>query len=384
MKIALLTTDNREHLKDYGAPQPCFGAAPEALIEGFAQLPDVEVHVISCVRQEMKSPEKLANNIWYHPLLVPKLGWLTTGYQGCIRAVRRKLREIAPDIVHGQGTERECAISAVFSGYPNVVTIHGNMAGLAKLFQAPRFSYLWLVAQLEDFTLPRTDGVFCNSAYTQSLVRPRAKRVWRVANAIRSPFFGPALSQRKDDAPASIVNVGVISPRKRQLEILDLAKQLYDEGRNVRFFFVGSISKDDAYASAFLSRMEAAETAGYASFLGTKPTEELIALLDQSDALLHFPSEEAFGLVVVEALARNIKFFGSEAGGIVDIAQGVELAELYPIEGWAPLKKGIADWLNRGHPKPAHVSDLIAAHYHPRVIATRHLEIYREVLNSSS
>jgi hypothetical protein len=47
-----------------------------------------------------------------------------------------KLKDIQPDIVHGQGTERDCAIRAVFSGYPNVIPIHGNMAELARLFRA--------------------------------------------------------------------------------------------------------------------------------------------------------------------------------------------------------------------------------------------------------
>jgi hypothetical protein len=51
---------------------------------------------------------------------------------GCIRATRRRLRTLQPDLVHGQGTERDCALSAIFSGFPNVVTIHGNMAELAR------------------------------------------------------------------------------------------------------------------------------------------------------------------------------------------------------------------------------------------------------------
>src|SRR5271165_2812139 len=108
MKIALLTTDNREDARNYALPSPYFGAAPEALMQGFAALPELEVHVVSCAQKPMKSPEKLADNIWFHSLYVPKLGWLRTSYQGCIRAVRRKLKTIKPDLVHGQGTERDC------------------------------------------------------------------------------------------------------------------------------------------------------------------------------------------------------------------------------------------------------------------------------------
>src|SRR5450432_3383194 len=103
MKIAILTSDNREHFHDYGNPTPAFGTAPEALLHGFATLPEIEIHVISCVRQPVNAPEKIAANIWYHALHVPKIGWLRTAYQGCIRAMRKKLRAIRPDIVHGQG-----------------------------------------------------------------------------------------------------------------------------------------------------------------------------------------------------------------------------------------------------------------------------------------
>ena len=196
MKLALLATDVRAHTKDYQNTMPGFGTAPEALIQGLAVLPELEVHIVSCTQQPMRSPEKLADNIWFHSLHVPKIGWLRTGYQGCVRAVRKKLREIKPDIVHGQGTERDCALNAVLSGFPNVVTIHGNMAELARMFRARLGSYNWLAARLENFALRRTAGVFCNSAYTENLVRPRARKTWRVPNALRAEFFTDALRKR--------------------------------------------------------------------------------------------------------------------------------------------------------------------------------------------
>jgi hypothetical protein len=109
----------------------------------------------------MRSPEKLAPNIFFHSLYVPKIGWMRTLYQGCVRAVRKKLREIRPDIVHGQGTEMDCAVEAVFSGFPNVLTIHGNMRLIARVNRVRPFSFLWLAARLERLTIPRSSGVVC-------------------------------------------------------------------------------------------------------------------------------------------------------------------------------------------------------------------------------
>ena len=92
MKIAILTTDNRQHDRKFEIPTPYFGAAPEALLQGFAEISGVEIHVVSCTQQPVRAPEKIAPNIFFHSLHVPKIGWMRTLYQGCIRATRRKLR----------------------------------------------------------------------------------------------------------------------------------------------------------------------------------------------------------------------------------------------------------------------------------------------------
>jgi glycosyltransferase involved in cell wall biosynthesis len=383
LTVAILTTDKREPDKDYANPVPGFGTAPEALLQGMALLPDVEVHIVCCLQQPVRSPEKIAPNIWYHGLHVPKLGWLRTFYQGCIRAVRRKLKEIQPDIVHGQGTERDCSVTAVLSGFRNVVTIHGNMTSMAKIASARFGTYHWWAAWLEDFALQRTAGVFCNSEYTERLVRPRTRRTWRVPNAVRPQFLIPSAETHRP-AQCTLVNVGVIAPHKRQLELLDVAQQLHQQGQTFEFQFVGRDDPGTTYTTAFLEKIKPMEAAGYARYIGLKSTSELIDCLDRSAALVHFPSEEAFGLVVAEALARNLKLFGARLGGIPDIADGTPNAELFGPEDWSGLTAAIARWIRNGFPRSPGAAETMRARYHPDVIAHRHLEIYREVLSSAS
>ncbi len=383
MKIAFLTTDNRNMYKDYGTPAPHFGAAPEALLQGLAQMPELEVHVVSCLRQTVSSPPKLASNIFYHSLLVPKIGWIRTGYQGCIRAVRRKLKEIRPDLVHGQGTEQDCGISAVFSGFPNLITIHGNMAELARQFRERVGSHPWLSARLEDFTLRRTDGVFCNSAYTEQLVRPRARHTWRVANALRERFLTPAPA-RASAVRCRLVNVGVIAPRKRTIELLDVVRELHQQGLDFEFQFVGNSSPNNAYGAAFLEKIRPMEREGYARWVGPKTSSELVELFDASDGMVHFSPAESFGLVVAEALARNLKLFAAGIGGVPDIATGVPGAELFAVDDWRGLTKAIARWIRSGFPRAPGAREIMRARYHPEVIARQHFEIYRDVVSRSS
>jgi len=381
--IAQLTTDKREHFRAYSELEPSFGTAPEALLRGFEKLPEAEVHVLSCVQHPVSSPHKLAGNIHYHALHVPKLGWLRTGYQGCVRAVRRKLRELRPDIVHGQGTERECALAAVLSGFPSVVTIHGNMAELARLFRARWFSYTGLAGRLENFTLPKAAGVFCNSAYTEGLVKPRARRTWRVPNPIRSEFFDLPASRHPESVPV-LVNVGVVCERKRQLDILRMAGRLHARGVKFRLEFIGSADASNAYAARFLEDVKSAGAAGFARYLGTMQTAELIGCFDRAGALIHFPTEEAFGLVVAEAQARGLKLFGASLGGITEIASGCPDAALFDAENWSGLSDAIDAWLRNGASRSPAAASLMRERYHPEVIARRHLEIYREVLSTRS
>ncbi len=379
MRIALLTTDGREVWKDYGTPAPHFGTAVEALLQGFARMPEVEVHVVTCARARVNATPKLAANIFFHSLCVPKFGWLRTGYQGCIRAVRNQLKEIRPDVVHGQGTERDCAICAVFSGFPNVVTIHGNMAELARQFGERVGSYAWLAAKLETFTLKRTDGVLCNSAYTEQLVQPRARRTWRVANALREMFFAAA------PAPGGagrciLLNVGVISARKRQLELLEVARELRQQGFDFEFRFVGNARPDGGYVSAFLEKLKPLEREGVARCVGLKLRNDLIQLFDESAGMVHFSPAESFGLAVAEGLARNLKLFGARVGGVPDITAGVPGAELFDMDDWRGLTASIADWIRSGYPRAHGAADVMRARYLPENIARRHVEIYQELL----
>jgi len=134
----------------------------------------------------------------------------------------------------------------------------------------------------------------------------------------------------------------------------------------------------EAYGAEFLQLVNA--NRDWIKYLGTKNTTELIAAFDQVAALVHVPTEESFGLVAAEALARNLKFFGSATGGVVDIATGVDGAELFPPQDWTGLENAIARWLAANCPRPTSAADTMRERYHPRVVAQRHLEIYREVL----
>ena len=112
-RVALITTDKRESFRDYGQAMPSFGTAVEAILPALSRLKDFEFHIISCYQKPVQSPPKLYDNILFHGLHVPRRGWLRSLYSGCRRAIKRKLLEIEPDVVHGNGTRMRAGRSHV-------------------------------------------------------------------------------------------------------------------------------------------------------------------------------------------------------------------------------------------------------------------------------
>jgi glycosyltransferase involved in cell wall biosynthesis len=377
LSVAILTAEKREHDRDYANPTPAFGTAPEALLQGFAQLPEAEVHVVSCVRQPVRSPEKIADNVWYHSLVVPKLGWLRTGYLGCIRAARKKLRAIRPDIVHGQGTEHNNALCAVFSGFPNVLTIHGNMRLVARVNHARPFSYYGLTAWLEGFTIPRSAGVVCISNYTREAVAGLARKTWLLPNAVDRRFFD-VQPQPPADLPV-IVCVGFISLRKNQnafIRALDpLAAKL-----KFRLVFLGQTMRVDPYATEFFDLLR---TRPWCEHHGFVDREKLQGWLRES-TLLALPSlEDNCPMTVLEAAAAGVPVVAANVGGVPDLVEDGKTGLLCDPLDAASMRGAVEKILAQpelGRELAAEARRQARERFHPTVIARRHLEIYREVL----
>jgi glycosyltransferase involved in cell wall biosynthesis len=385
IKVALLTTDSREHFKDYANPDPYFGTAPEALLEGFKTMPkEVEVHVVSCLQKTpISSPEMLADNIYYHALHVPNIGWMKTGYLGCSRAVRHKLQEIRPDVVHGQGTERDCAITAALSGYPAIVTIHGVMRAIHDLTNTKRLNYYWFARRLEAFALRRVQGVIAISPYVDALVAPLTRRTWFIPNALQEFFFTPGPTRQRESGPVRLVSVGVISPRKRQVELLE---HLADLRRQVEFeiTFIGRTNPGDPYATRFATLLSACQAA-YGGFAHAPFLQDLdfLSLYDSADAMIHFSKEESFGLTFAEALARNLPLFASEVGAIRQIAEGVHICRIFDIDDFSGLVTSLRTWIktrSNTELRDRTPNAVMASRYHPKIIAKQHLEVYRGLI----
>ena len=378
MKIAFLTTDNRQADRRYSLTQPYFGTAPTALLHGLGSISQAEIHVISCTQHPMSSPPRLSENIWFHSLHVPSWGWLKSGYAGCVRAVHGKLRQIRPDLVHSQGTERDCAISGVFFSGPKLLTIHGNCRAIAKLRGSRPFSYWWLQGRLEQFCLPRFDGVICISRYTEDWVLGLAKRTWHLPNAVDAEFFRIVRTAPHD--AASLLVVANVDHRKNQVGLIRALDPLSQQHRfQLRFF--GKCG-DDAYGREFQSLVQARP---WCFWGGMADREKIRGEFARASVLILPTWEDNCPMVVLEAQAAGVPVIASRVGGIPDLIEGGITGILTDPSRPETMPKALERiWQNPAWAEKLAEAGRRQAHarFHPKIIAEKHLDIYREVIAS--
>ncbi|MDE0836997.1 MAG: glycosyltransferase family 4 protein [Akkermansiaceae bacterium] len=380
IRLAFIVVDDRFGVAEEA---PRFGPAATAVLNGFAAMEDqLDVHVICCTLGELPSPTKLAPNIWFHSRALKKNDFLRSLHWGCIKAAKEMLAEIQPDIVHAQGTERWCAVAGLqFSG-PKVLTIHGNLGDLNKGFTMRPRLYWGIQTLMHHFAVPRYDGVACVSNHVVDGIRNIAKKTWLIPNAIRPIFFKtPRTAARRSDRIV-FLNIGVFAPWKRQDKILELAKQVWTKDKRAVFRFIGFLGPNE-FGRKCMPLIEEGERLGFVELTGLKSPSEIIEELDAAHAMVHCPTEETFGLVVAEALSRDLKFFGSAIGGVKDITAGVPGCVLKSRDDWAGLESAILTWLSENAPMPSGSGEIIATRYAPEVAAHNHLAMYHELLEAA-
>jgi glycosyltransferase involved in cell wall biosynthesis len=381
LKIAVLVVDDRF---DRAGNQPFFGTAPTALFQGFAALGkgEVEVHVISCVKKQLPAPQQLAENIFYHQAVLPHWSYLRAGHAGPLFAVRRILRALQPDIVHAQGTERWCAVSGAFCGYPRVLTIHGNLRMINKVSPMEPRIYWKAQEMLETIAVPRFDGVVCITDYTQRNVADLARRTWVVPNAVDLNFFSlysKIGSKTNAASPHRILFVGHVQERKNQNAFIDAVAPLAQR-HPFKIEFYGQCGAN-SFEREFRARVEKYE---WCSYEGMKGRDELKEAF-RGASLLVLPSlEDNCPMSVLEAMAAGIPIVASRVGGVPELIEDGVTGWLCDPRDSQSMRSSVEQMLS----DPDKASSMAeAAHaaamrrYHPRVIAAEHVKIYRDVIS---
>jgi len=137
-----------------------------------------------------------------------------------------------------------------------------------------------------------------------------------------------------------IGTIGRLESGKGHLEFLAMAEQLASEFDQVRFVMIGEATRGEEFrAEPILEKARTLNLADRLQLLGFRDdVPELLSAMD----IFAFPSHaEAFGLVLIEAMAASLPVVSSRCDGVLDIVQEGKNGLLVPPHDSAALTQAV-------------------------------------------
>lgn len=245
----------------------------------------------------------------------PEGGEVTTGNIGrTLRDARNVFRTAkGQDIVH----IHSALAPAVTVGRAGLLALAGRLRGASVVMHAHGGNIeTWLTtrrtkALMRLAMLPTSHVVAVWSAGERTLSRALGPgKVSLIDNGVDTERFVPAA--RADHHPPRILYVGLLTPRKGVLDLIEASRLLRDEGVEHELLLVGGIPDEGPEAAEPV--LEAAE--GVARLLGTRPPEEMPAAYADAEVFCLPSWWEAMPLSVLEAMSAGLPVVASDVGDV--------------------------------------------------------------------
>lgn len=382
--VAMLVVDANDvrgsSMKRATSPSPVVHPAIEALWEGLRDRTDCRVNVLfgrevpaACIRPAMGA-------VTFRAIPYQRIGGLLpgAGFLGRTRSLLRALADTHPDLVHGQGSERESALATVSSPFPGVLTLHGLMGEVANMPGNRLLLHYRIAGWIEKFAVKRAQGNVAISPYALRIILGMNQRCRFIPNAVRSIFYNSPRKQSKDGKPR-VLFVGNLTPVKRPDWFLQGVRTLWEQGLD---FDARMLVMGDPHHPYFQETMrQAAFSVGDRKIEVKMNVEKVWEEMADADILFAPSTWESMGIAVCEAMAAglcvvasrieaNIPLLGQGCGAMfqTDSQEQALLA----------LRSAIVD--------PASRQILVSAatkrvlEYHPTRVAEQTVRYYRDIL----
>jgi len=223
--------------------------------------------------------------------------------------------------------------------------------------------------------------VVCITNYTREAVASLAPKTWLVPNAVDGSFFD-VRREIKPGEPPLLLCVGHICLRKNQNAFIRALDPLAAREK-FRMVFLGAVAPGDAYGKEFLELIRTRPWCEHHGFVGRAELKTWL----HGATLLALPSlEDNCPMTVLEAAAAGVPAVAANVGGVPELitdgrtgllCDPLDAASMAGVVEKILKQSGLAEDLATAANQSAH------ERFHPLVIARRHLEIYREVLQGN-
>ena len=385
MRIALLGDFDTFLFRGVERPlsHSCYRLSPGLnLARGFAELGFRDFHYLVVTPEVNQVTVDEGPFGTLHRIPQPRASGSATFFVWRRHLILKELARIQPDIVHGQGTEAEYALTAVTSPFPHVITFHGIMDRVQRVTPPPLFSLNRVPRWTEKYVVRRVQNVISISQDVEDFLHEckSPARSFRIPNAM-APCFFEVTAEPRATGQHTILYVGAIQPRKGLLYLVEALARLRDSFPNsLTLRVIGS--SNDSYKQVVEQRAMELKVDHLIEWLGVQQEPRVAQELARSDLLVLPSFWENMPMCIGESLAAAVPVVSTRVAGIpnwVDHGKtGLLVKPGDPVELADAIGKLLRDEPIRramgvaGHAKAT-------AEYLPRVVAAKTLTVYETI-----
>lgn len=251
-----------------------------------------------------------------------------------IRQLRAKVTSTNPDLIHANSIRAGLVATAATIGLRTPVVWHLHDI----LPRHPLSSLIRLFAYLSTRTRMISVSESVSRNFSGRLPSGMRKRIGVVLNAIELKNFhrDPTAKSRirtelgVDQADPLIGIVGLITPRKGQLELMRAFGQALTQIPQAVLLLAGAplFNRDHEYLAAVERTAEELGIRDRVRILGART--DISAIMQSLDVLVVNSKVEPFGLVILEAMASGAPVIATEVDGIPEIIEHAQNGWLVP------------------------------------------------------
>jgi L-malate glycosyltransferase len=348
------------------------------LCKYLSKYPGIELHVVTEDEYLREDKHFVSDKITFHYLKCPKKYKAATLFIGDVWRMRRMLKLIAPDVINAHHTD-EFALTALYSGFPYVITVHGI---LSRFIPPGKFlSREKVVAQIEKHILRHARYLIASSPFVYEAVGKMTKaKFYDVENCLEEVYF----EQIKDySSNHEVVFIGHVIEDKGVQYLLEAISVLKNEFPSIRARIVGPFSPyEQHYAWKLQEYVKNHNLHDHIVFEGFVSSEKKIEIVKNAAVLVHPSRLETFCLSVAEAMAIGTPVVASRVGGLPFTVGGEDNALLVEYGSVEQIVKSIGMLLRSRELRQAYGQKgqkQARDRFHPSIVVPQLVHVFKEI-----
>jgi glycosyltransferase involved in cell wall biosynthesis len=363
-----------------------------ALAHALARRPDIECHVVAAMNGATIKYRRVGE-LHVHYIRRLNLPRLVTQRIHDVPALVRLIRSINPDIVHGEGQDRQ-ALAALGAGFPTVITPHGVLFIESRMMRQHSLDITgalrqYLITGMEREVFRRASDMIIISRYLPQIYGALLRaRTHFIENPIGQEFF----QVRRSPEAGRLLFVGTVVPRKRVQDIVAAVAQVLSmpessgsssQWRNGLQLRIAGPLVDTGSEALLRSTIESTGLQQRVILLGPVSQSQLLDEYARAQILVLASKEETAPQVIAQAMACGLPTVASAVGGIPAMVREGETGLMFPFSDTQALAKQLFRLLSDSQLRKAVETRIVLEgreRFHPDSVAAQTVAVYREIL----